>query len=114
MRASLVVSISAGSAAGMPSVTLLRPFSLFLIASQFDTTWSALSASTSPKTCGMAMHELVVDRARDVRQVELPVLVGQAGVEHDLEQEVAQLLLQVRAEAGVRSRPRPDSASRTS
>ena len=62
LRASLVVSISAGRPAGMPSVTLLRPFSLFLIASQFVTTCSALSASTSPNTCGWRWTSLSCTR----------------------------------------------------
>ena len=52
LRASFVVNMSAGSAAGMPSVTLRRSFSLFLMSSQFCTTCSAPSTTTSPKTWG--------------------------------------------------------------
>ena len=124
--ASLVVSMSAGSAAGMPSVTLRRPFSLFLIASQFDTTWSALAASTSPKTWGWRCTSLSWTPRATSGQVEPPLLVGQAGVEHDLEQQVAQLLLAGAPDGaspvpssaderrrGPRSTPRRDAASTT-
>ena len=102
LRASLVVSISAGSPAGMPSVTLRRPFSLFLIASQFDTTCVRALGVGVAEDVGVAVHQLVVDAARHVGQVEPPLLVGQAGVEDDLEQEVAQLLLQVAQAASTR------------
>ena len=44
----------------------------------------------------MTVDELVVHGAGHVGQVEAPLLVGQAGVEDDLEEQVAQLLLQVR------------------
>ena len=49
----------------------------------------------------VAVHELVVHAARHVGQVELPLLVGQAGVEDDLEEQIAQLLLQMRVGVGV-------------
>ena len=101
LRASLVASIRAGSAAGMPSVTLLRPFSLFLMASQLVTTWSALSASTSPNTCGWRCTSLSCTPLATPARSKLPGLVGQAGVEDDLEEQVAQLLLEVRVRGGV-------------
>ena len=50
------------------------------------------------------MDELVVHAAGHVGQGEAPVLVRQAGVEDDLEEQVAQLLLQMQA------RRRPVSA----
>ena len=101
LRASLVASISAGSPAGMPSVTLLRPFSLFLIASQLVTTCSASSASTSPNTWGWRWTSLSCTRARHVGQVEPTLLVRQAGMEDDLEEQIAQLLFEVRERVGV-------------
>ena len=51
---------AAPAGAGMPSNTLSRPFSAFLICSQLATTASASSASTSPNTCGCRRDELVV------------------------------------------------------
>ena len=50
---------------------------------------------------GVAGVELVVDAPGDVGQRELALLGGQHGVEHHLEQEVAELLLQL-LEAGAR------------
>ncbi len=79
----------------------MRPFSLFLIASQFVTTCSAVVGVDVAEDVRMAVDELVVHAARHVGQVELPGLVGQAGVEDDLEQQVPQLLLQVRVGLGV-------------
>ena len=85
----------------MPSVTLLRPFSLFLIASQLVTTCSAVVGVDVAEHVRVAVHELVVHAARHVGQVEPALLVGQPGVEDDLEEQIAQLLL-----AGARMRPR--------
>ena len=79
----------------MPSKTLARPFSAFLICSQFRITSADPETETSPKTCGCLRRELVVDRAGDVGQREPALLRRQRGMEHDLEQQVAQLLLEV-------------------
>jgi hypothetical protein len=45
---------------------------------------------------GVAGIELVVDASGHVGEIELPDLCGQRGVEQDLEEQVAELLLQVR------------------
>ena len=95
MRASFVVSMRAGSAAGMPSVTLRRPFSDFLMSSQFCSTWSGAVDRDIGEDVRVSMDELVVHRAGHVGQVERADLVGQARVKDDLEQEVAELLLQM-------------------
>ena len=64
---------------------------------------------------GVAVDQLVVHLAGDVRQVEPTLFFGQAGMEDDLEQQVTQLLLQMRSRAVSASlRSRPDRASRTS
>ena len=114
LRASLVVSISAGRPAGMPSVTLLRPFSLFLIASQLVTTSAAVSASTSPNTWGCRCTSLSCTPQRHVGQVELTGLARQAGMEDDLEEQVPQLLLQMRVAPSASKVPAPGSAPRPS
>ena len=108
LRASLVVSMRAGRADGMPSVTLARPFSDFLIVSQLVTTSSAPVRFDVTEHVGMAVHQLVVHGARHVRQVEPAFLVGQPGVEDDLEEQVAQLLLR----GGRRPPRRPPAARR--
>ena len=97
----------------MPSVTLLRPFSLFLIASQFDTTWSAAVDLDVAEDVRVSVDQLVVHATCHVGQVELARLVGQPGVEDDLEEQVAQLLLQVRVAAAHRRR-RSSAASASS
>ena len=98
----------------MPSVTLFRPFSLFLMASQFDDHLVRAVGVDVAEHVRVAVHQLVVHPARDVGQVELALLVGQAGVEDDLEQQVAQLLLQVRvaAPSGVARRVAAPTARR--
>ena len=84
----------------MPSITLSRPFSSTLRRSQ-----STVSCATSVAPALGVEHvrvarvELVVDAPGDVGQRELALLGGQHRVEHHLEQEVAELLLQ-RLEAG--------------
>ena len=46
-------------------------------------------------------HHLVGDRARHVGEVEPAQLLGHAGVEHDLQQQIAQLLAERRRVAGL-------------
>ena len=91
-------------ASGTPSKTLSRPFSAFLICSQLATTASASWASTSPNTCGCRRDELVVHRRGDVGGGELPGLGGELGVEQHLEEQVAQLLLEVLVALAARAR----------
>ena len=79
----------------MPSNTDERPFSAFLRSSQLAATCSASSASVLAEHVGVAAVELVVHAAGDVGEGELARLGGEGGVEHDLEQQVAQLLLEV-------------------
>ena len=83
-------------------MTLARPFSAFLSCSQRSATSSALPAATSPNTWGWRPTSLSCDAPGHVGQGEPALLGRQRGVEHDLEQQVAQLLLQgVEALAGL-------------
>ena len=79
----------------MPSVTLVRPFSAFFSTSQLAATSSGVSAVTSPKTWGWRAHQLVVHAPGHVGQGEPALLGGQGGVEVHLEEQVAELLLEV-------------------
>ena len=74
---------------------LERPFSAFLICSQLTSTCSALVGLDVPEHVRMAVHELVVDHARDVGEREPTLLGGEGGVEEHLEEQVAELLLEV-------------------
>ncbi len=78
----------------MPSKTLSRPFSAFLMASQLLTTSSAPSTSTLGEDVGVAEDELVVDAPGHVGQGETALLGAEGGVEDDLEEQVAELLLE--------------------
>ena len=107
LRASLVASISAGRSAGMPSVTLRAALLALLDRLPVgDDLLPRSSTSTSPNTWGWRCTSLSCTPARHVGQIEPPCLVRQAGVEDDLEEQVAQLLF-----AGARTRrhrpPRP-------
>ena len=101
----------AGSAAGMPSNTLSRPFSAFLICSQLAHHLVGAVDLDVAEHVRVAAHELVVHAAGHVGQRELPLLGGEGGVEHHLEQQVAELLLEVLV---ARRRPRRRGASMAS
>ena len=84
----------------MPSITLSRPFSSTLRRSQSTVRWAAsLTPALRVEHVRVAGVELVVDAAGDVGEGELALLGGQHRVEHHLEQQVAELLLE-RLEAG--------------
>ena len=93
--ATLAAKARAGNASGIPSKTLSRSFSAFFSSSQLRTTSSAPLTSTSPNTCGCREPELVVHRGGDVGESEPALLGSELAVEQHLEQEVAQLLLEV-------------------
>ena len=88
---------SDGSAAGMPSVTDSRPFSLRLerVPVRLDLL-GRRRRWPSPNTCGWRATSLVDDAVGDVvdRPRLVGVLGGDAGVEHHLQQQVAELLAQ--------------------
>ena len=99
----LSASASAGSASGTPSSTEARPFSADFRVSQFASTSSASATSTPANTCGCRCTSLSDDAAGHVVDRE-PVglgLGGDAGVEVDLQQQVAELLAQMHVVAGV-------------
>ena len=84
----------------MPSITLSRPFSSTLRRSQSTVSWAtSVAAALRLEHVRVAGVELVVDPAGDVGEGELALLGGQHRVEHHLEQQVAELLLE-RLEAG--------------
>ena len=85
----------------MPSITEARPFSAFLSCSQLAATSAAVAAVGVAEHVGVAADQLVVDAPGHVGQGERALLGGEGGVEDDLEEQVAQLLLQV-VEAGAR------------
>jgi hypothetical protein len=62
-----------------------------LIRSQFFTTSRDPETVTSPKTCG-AGGQLLGDGVAHGSEVELPFLAGDAGLEDDLEEQIAELL----------------------
>ena len=97
----LVAYSRAGRAPGTPSNTLARPFSAFLICSQLATTSSAVVGRHVAEHVGMAGHQLVVHPPGHVGQGEGALLGGQPRVEGDLEQQVAELLLQVGQSVGI-------------
>ena len=98
----------------MPSISDARPFSAASAAPSSPRTASVAVDLDGREHVGVAVHELVVDAPGDVGQREAALLGAQDRVEHDLEEEVAQLLLEV-LEAGVRSSPsRASMASSTS
>ena len=67
---------------GCPRSRCVRPFSLFLIASQFGRHVARrVRPPTSPKTCGWRRTSLSCTAAGHVGQGEPPLLGGQAGVE---------------------------------
>ncbi len=109
LRASLVASISAGSAGGDAlgdaAAALLALLDRLPVG---DDLVRAVGVDVA-EDVGVAVDELVVDAARHVGQVEVPGLVGEPGVEDDLEEQVAQLLL-----AGGRRRPRRPPGPSTS
>ncbi len=78
-----------------PSMMLERPFSAFLICSQFASTSPALVDLDRAEHVRMAAHELVVDHAGDVGEREPALLRGERGVEEHLEEQVAELLLEM-------------------
>ena len=74
---------------------------------------ASVAAGLRVEHVGVPGVELVVDAAGDVGQRELALLGGQHRVEHHLEQQVAELLLQV-VEARAGSSSTWSSASSTS
>ena len=72
-----------------------------LIRSHWRFTSDAVRASASPKTCGWRRTIFVRDRGLDVGQVEDAGLGGELGMEHDLEQQVAELAGQRRRGPGL-------------
>ncbi len=85
--------LSAGSASGMPSITLARPFSARLRSSHRAATRRAVVATRVAEDVRVARDELRGDGVGDAAQVEEPLLGAEVRVEHDLEQQVAQLLV---------------------
>ncbi len=83
----------------MPSVTLARPFSSFLISSQLATTCSVLDASVPAKTWGCRWTSLSWTPRATSASVNRALLLGEPGVEDDLEEEVPQLFPQMVAVA---------------
>ena len=79
----------------MPSVTLARPFSSFLISSQLATTCSARRRVDVAEDMGVAVDQLVVHAAGHLGQGEQTLFLGQPGVEDDLEEKVPQLFGQM-------------------
>ncbi len=61
------------------------------MASQFSRTCSGVSALSLPEDVGMPADQLGVDTGSHVAQVVEPLLLGHAGHEVHLEEEVAQL-----------------------
>ena len=106
-RCSLAASARAGRAAGIPSVTLERPFSAILSASQLAATCVGGVRGHVPEDVGVPRHQLVVDAPGHVGQGEPPRLGGQGGVEVHLEQQVAELLFEMGHRARLLGPARP-------
>ena len=83
----------------MPSITLARPFSACLICSQLRMTSSGVVGLARRRTRGGGGARACRGCRGPRRQRERARLGGEGGVEHDLEQQVAQLLLEVVAVA---------------
>ena len=80
----------------MPSVTLERFFSDFLMRFPGGGRVLGHGPGLIAEHVGMAGHQLVVHAAGDVGQREPAGLGAQEGVEVDLEEQVAELLLEMR------------------
>ena len=80
----------------MPSTSDVVPFSSFLICSQLRITSAGLVGDDVAEHVRVPAHELVVDAARDVGHGERAGLLREHRVEHDLVEEVAELVLERR------------------
>ncbi len=109
---SLKARISAGSARGTPSKWLAerprrRAALLRLDVLPGDALFGGQSAARSlPNTCGWRRTQLVAYRSGHRLEIELPRLARDLRVKHHLKQQIAQLVLQMRACRRVRWHPR--------
>ena len=114
LACSLSARVSAGRATGTPASALVRSGGeaarrLFL---GLDAVPQHLHlvrrrALRLAEHVRMAAQQLLGDRRDDVAEVERALLLRHTGMEHDLEQQVAQLLAQVRQSRCARWRRRP-------
>ena len=95
----------------MPATIDVVPFSSFLICSQLRMTSAVSFGDDVAEHVRVPAHELVVDAARDVGQGELAGFLRDDRVEHDLVEQVTELVLERR---GTRASARCSIASTTS
>ena len=78
----------------MPSTRDVWPFSPFLICSQLVTTAFGRLGLDIAEHVGMTAHELGVHTARHVRDPERARLGGEHGMDHHLEEQIAELVFE--------------------
>ena len=83
------------SGAGGPPASAFAALSCALIASHWTLTSPVLRPRLSPNTCGWRRISFSVIACTTSPKCERALLLGHAGVEHDLQQQVAELVLQV-------------------
>src|SRR5262249_54948758 len=90
--------ISAGKLSGTPSRAPLPVFASRSAAfcSSHAAGSAALARDSAAPATGAAADHLLGQRCRDLVEVEGTLLLGHAGMEHDLEEQVAELLLERR------------------